>query len=144
MAIKEFSDSGLSDMPQMADFKMALADCLQAQQNLVAVRPLLLGALRIRESKAGLNNGALPPTPINSPATQKLVRSLLKIGQFDRDQSNFGPSELELNRAKKIIDAYYSHDQELVTECANSIADLKRQMLKDNNGEGSAISRPGK
>ena len=130
-AVFVFNRLGLKDNEHMADFKTNLADCLAAQQKSQDVRPLLADALRIRQAIAGIDDyNNLPKLEGDDAPYLNLVRSTLKLGEFDRDQSSYDEATRELVTAKKLISVYFKRDKELNDECKNSILDLQRQEVR--------------
>jgi serine/threonine protein kinase/tetratricopeptide (TPR) repeat protein len=118
-AIKTYHDLGMVDRAEMADFDIALADCIQASQRLSEVRPLLVDALKIRRATNIVSS---------AQSNRLLIRSLLRLGQFDRDQSEFESSKPELSEALKLTEKLFGKDNALMLECLNSYSDLMRQM----------------
>jgi serine/threonine-protein kinase len=123
-AIDTFEHLKLSNHQKISDFKIALAECLILQQRLREVRPLLDQALTIRKQAPDLEH--------NPHAQKKLAKAYLKIGQFDRDQSDFKQAKDELDAGLAIANKL-PRDHELLAEAYNSYGDLLRQM-KDSAG----------
>lgn len=120
-SIHAFEQVGVRDSSNMAEMKLMLADCLLRQQKFEEIRPLLVSALNIRKSQPEQDN----------PAVLKVtVAAMLRLGQFDRDQSNFGPAEKELSEAKALVESKLADDKVLLMESLNSYADLLRQTGK--------------
>ncbi|GAH54199.1 unnamed protein product, partial [marine sediment metagenome] len=117
-AIVTFDHLKLENHQKSAEFKMLLAEDLVLQQRLTEVRPLLLQALAIRKQA---------PNSQNPEVIRKLVKAYLKLGQFDRDQSNFTDSEQELKAALDLTESKLAQDNELLSEALNSYGDLLRQ-----------------
>jgi serine/threonine protein kinase len=134
-AIRVFTHLGLRENEVVAEFKMTLADCLIAQQRFPEVRPLIVDALKVREAVAGIDNYNHLPRGVkrNDPRFVNVAQSMLKLGQFDRDQSAFSDSEKELDRAHQLIDRYLPDQEDLKDECKNSIDDLHRQEDRTQN-----------
>ncbi|MBY0357232.1 MAG: serine/threonine-protein kinase [Candidatus Obscuribacterales bacterium] len=125
-AITVFQRLRIHKNEQVAEFKLALADCLKAQQKLPDVRPLLFEALNIREDYADLGS---------NQSTQNLIKAYLKLGQFDRDQSDLNESKVELEKALSMTRKYFPNDNLLLAECLNSYADLLRQVGQKDEAE---------
>lgn len=123
-AIKTFDNLKLENHQKTADFKLLLAECLMLEQRLSEVRPLLLDALKIREQA---------PDSESPQAVKRLVKAYLRLGQFDRDQSNFIESKKELSKGLEIAERKLPHDAGIMSEALNSYADLLRQM-QDTQG----------
>jgi tRNA A-37 threonylcarbamoyl transferase component Bud32/tetratricopeptide (TPR) repeat protein len=120
-AVETFKTLDMRNRGETAELKLQLADCLMAQQKMPQVRPLLLEALDIY--RRIVNN------PKSRPHAKKaLIRCYLKLGQFDRDQSNFEDSKGELEEAFELTERYFGKDNNLMAESLNSYADLMRQM----------------
>ena len=118
-AITTFDHLKLANHQRISDFQMNLAECLLLQQRLGEVRPLLLQALNIREKAPDLEQ--------NPHSQKKLIKAYLKLGQFDRDQSNFKESKKELEKGIELITAKLPKDNELQAEAYNGYGDLLRQ-----------------
>lgn len=123
---------GLSDSAQMAEVDLTLAECLVAQQRLPEVREVLTDAVDALEK-------TLRSAGTNSQARRKFVRAELRLGQFDRDQSTFGPAEKELKDALAQVRQYMPGDRALMSECLNSYADLLRQTGKKEEAAALVI-----
>ena len=136
IVINEYNNAGLSMSPEMAQFKSLLADCMLTQQNLDKVRPLLADVLRIRDNQIQLLGG-LSNSPVLVEPVLDLIKSLLKIAEFDRDQSNFPESRAEFARAKQLLDRYAKDNVQLNQEYAMSTADLQRQIRLDRQGQNT-------
>jgi len=136
VAITEYNTAGLGQSREMADFKSALADCMLLQQNLEKVRPLLAEVLHIRETRIAVMGGFSSPAAADS--ILELIKALLKIGEFDRDQSNFTESQSEFARAKKLLNLYGKDNIALNQEYTMSTADLERQIRLDCQRRGAA------
>src|SRR5207237_7381997 len=113
-----------------------LAQCILSLQRTPEVRPLLIKALQLREK----NNG---PTDVPT------VRALVKLGQWDRDQSRWTDAEAELKKAVDIVRKDHSLDRPLMVECLNSYADYFNQIGKKEQAdklfaEAKAIDDPRK
>jgi serine/threonine protein kinase len=121
---------GLGDSPQMAEVDLSLADCLVTQQRLPEVREILVDAVDALQKTA---EGASEA----SPARKKYIRAELRLGQFDRDQSNFAAAGEELADALAQARKYAPSDRILLAECLNSYADELRQTGK--NEEAAAL-----
>jgi hypothetical protein len=136
LVINEYNNAGLSMSPEMAQFKSLLADCMLAQQNLDKVRPLLADVLRIRDNQIQLLGG-LSSSPVLVEPIFDLIKSLLKLAEFDRDQSNFQESKTEFARAKQLLDRYAKDNVQLNQEYTMSTADLQRQIRLDRQGQNT-------
>lgn len=117
-AIGTFDHLNLDNHQKTADFKSLLAECLILTQRLPEVRPLLVDVLRIREQA---------PNPDSPQASKNLVKALLRIGQFDRDQSNFKDAKSELQRGLELVEAKLPSELLLRIEALNSYGDMLRQ-----------------
>lgn len=117
-AIGVFEHLRIHRNEQVAEFKTDLAGCMIAQQKLTAVRPLLQDALKIRQEQFD---------EAHQDSIKKLIQSYLKIGQFDRDQSDYAESKQSLETAMSMTKKYFSKDNTLKSECLNSYAELLRQ-----------------
>jgi serine/threonine protein kinase len=118
-AIATFDELKLSNNQRTSDFKMHLAECYLLQQRLPEVRPLLIQSLKTRQEAPDLDS--------NPQSQRNLARAYLKLGQFDRDQSNFKDSKEELWKGLQLVQSKFAHDGELKTEALNSYGDLLRQ-----------------
>jgi serine/threonine protein kinase len=137
LAITEYNHAGLGQSPELAQFKSSLADCMLLQQNLDKVRPLLAEVLAIRENRIVVMGG-LSSAPAVKDAIRDLIKALLRIAEFDRDQSNFTQSQSEFARAKKLLDQYEKGNTVLNQEYVLSTADLQRQMNLEHNRSGAS------
>jgi serine/threonine protein kinase len=138
LVINEYNLAGLGMSPEMAQFKSALADCMLLQQNLDKVRPLLADVLRIRDNQVQVLGGFSTSAVVVEPILD-LIKSLLKIAEFDRDQSNFSNSKAEFARAKQLLDQYAKNNTQLNQEYAMSTADLQRQIRLDRQRGGAGV-----
>ena len=120
-ALSTFERLQLKQSDPVANFETAMADTLIAQQRLDEVRTFLVDALNIRQTNA---------TDGTPGALRERIKAGLKLGQFDRDQSDFGRSEPELAEALKLAEKHFPQDRALMAECLNSYADQKRQTGK--------------
>jgi eukaryotic-like serine/threonine-protein kinase len=112
--IKVYTLVAGEDYLKLSDLYTLLADCIMSLQRTPEVRPLLVNALEIRLKAEG-------DTDVST------VRALLKLGQFDRDQTNFDLAEGELKKALEIVRKEHSNDKPLLIACLNSYADFLRQ-----------------
>jgi serine/threonine protein kinase len=112
--IKVYGDVAGEDYVKLADLNTLLADCILSLQRTPEVRPLLMRALDIRRNAEG----------DDATAT---IRCLLKLGQFDRDQSNRAEAESELKNALDITKKEHPNDKPLLIACLNSYADFLKQ-----------------
>ena len=119
-AIDTFEHLKLTNNQKTADFMTCLSDCLILQQRLPEVRPLLVQSLKIRECTSELNQ--------NTRTEKDLVKAYLKLGEFDRDQSNFKQSKDELFKGVQLAQEKFPQDAELLAEAFNSYGDLLRQI----------------
>jgi tetratricopeptide (TPR) repeat protein len=117
-AISTYESLNLSQSPTLASLKMQLATCLMERQELPEVRPLLLSALEIRRSL---------PNQQSRSVKRLVLQSMLKLGQFDRDQSNFQQARTELVSVLEQVRKEFPQDRELMRESLQSYADLLRQ-----------------
>lgn len=120
-AISTFDHLNLTNHQKIAEFKTMLAVCLELQQRLPEVRPLLVESLKIRKEGADMSN-------IRS--LRPLVKAYLKLGQFDRDQSNFKDAGEELTTALDLARKKMPKDYEIMFEALNSYGDYLRQTGK--------------
>jgi serine/threonine protein kinase len=120
----------LGDTAQMGDLDAVLADCLIAQQRLDEVREVLVDAKEAREHS--LSDGS-------KQSKRKYIKSLLQLGQFDRDQSNFAEATKELEEALAITQRDFPEDKAMMAECLNSYADLLRQTGKPEKAAALVI-----
>jgi hypothetical protein len=63
-------------------------------------------------------------------SSRAYLKTLLKLGQFDRDQSIYESGTKELSEATTLARQEFSADKILLAECLNSYADLLRQVGK--------------
>ncbi len=117
-AIVTYDGLKLENHQKTAEFKSLLAECLLLQQRLTEVRPLLVDALKIRKQA---------PDPESHEAILKTIKAYLKLGQFDRDQSDFKNSQEELKTGLELAEKKAPDDKELLAEALNSYGDLLRQ-----------------
>lgn len=117
-AIVTYDGLKLENHQKTAEFKSLLAECLLLQQRLTEVRPLLLDALKIRKQA---------PDADSPDATRKTIKAYLKLGQFDRDQSDFKNAREELKTGLDLVEKKMPDDKELLAEALNSYGDLLRQ-----------------
>ena len=120
-AIKTFDHLKLANHQKIAEFKTMLAVCLELQQRLPEVRPLLVQALKIREEGVDLNNPR---------SVKPLIKAYLKLGQFDRDQSAFAEAKVELEKGLELARSKAPGDSDIMLEALNSYGDLLRQTGK--------------
>lgn len=120
-AIGVFSTLKLEKHEKMASLKLMLAESLNYQQRLTEVRPLLVDALEVRQQIATAR-------PADRRASNLKAKALLRLGQFDRDQSNHELAKKELEDGLKLAEAEGMYDKELLVEALSSYADLFRQM----------------
>lgn len=118
-ALLTYKRLGMAQRAEVADFDIALANCLHASQRLSEIRPLLVDALEIRRATR---------IDASTQSTHKLIRALLRLGQFDRDQSHFDAARVELAEALQLTEHHFGSENTLMSECLNSYADLMRQM----------------
>lgn len=125
-AINTFDHLKLANHQKSADFKTMLAVCYELQQRLQEVRPLLVESLKIRKEGADMKS----PRSI-----RPLIKSYLKLGQFDRDQSNFEDAQKELSTGLELVRTKLPRDNDLMSEALNSYGDLLRQTGKKAEAE---------
>lgn len=126
LAIDTFEELGLGRSEQVADFNLAMADCLVSQQRMSEVRPLLEQSVEIRKQTSSSLNSS-------KSALKEYIRAELRLGQFDRDQSDFDSSHAELKDALDKAQANFSkEDPAFVTLCRNSFNDLESQISRVN------------
>lgn len=119
-AIETYQKLNVQPKDHIAEFDNAMAECLHKQQRWPEIRWYLNDALQIRNAAVLYRS-----TP---ESLKEQVEAYLKIGQFDRDVSNFKESELELKKALELADREFAGNNSLVSECINSYAELLRQM----------------
>lgn len=117
-AISAYESLNLRQSPTLASLKIQLATCLTQKQELPEVRPLLLSALEIRRSL---------PNQQSRSVRRLVLQSMLRLGQFDRDQSNFKQARTELLSVVEQVRKEFRQDKELMRESLQSYADLLRQ-----------------
>jgi serine/threonine protein kinase len=120
----------LSDSTQMADLDELLADCLVSQQRLAEVRAILVDAKEAREKV--LSDGS-------AASKQRFIKTLLQLGQFDRDQSNYPEATKELSQALAMTEKEFPQDLALMAQCMNSYSDLLRQTGKPEEAAALVI-----
>jgi serine/threonine protein kinase len=109
-----FKDLKVQDDEATAKLDSQLADCLIHKQRTFEVRPLLVEALSLyRQSK-------------NADAADNSLLALLKLGVFDKDQSNWAPAKRELEQAVALSKNH--KDPHLEQLCLNGLADYYHQM----------------
>ncbi len=127
-----YSQLAGDDDPQLADLKTELAYSHWQQDEVSQVRPLLAEALAI---KTKVNERSKSET---SPIDE--AESWLRLGQFDRDRSQFTQAERELETALKKLRKYNKLDKsnnnsvrayKLLIESLNAMADYKGQVGKE-------------
>jgi tRNA A-37 threonylcarbamoyl transferase component Bud32 len=134
-AIKIYNGLDLNEQDSIADFKAMLADCLILQQRLTKVRPLLADSLEIHQR--------IEERDKTTFARRELINSWLKLGQFDRNQSYFLDSQLELETALDLTKKWFGTDNTLMAEAYNGLQDLARQMNdKEAFAKYSALAKP--
>ena len=127
-AISTFDHLNLTNHQKIADFKTMLAVCLELQQRLPEVRPLLVESLKIRKEGADMNNVR---------SLRPLIKAYLKLGQFDRDQGNYKDSGEELKTGLDLAREKTPKDFDIMSEALNSYGDYLRQIGK--KAESAAI-----
>lgn len=133
-AIATYENLKLENNQKTADFKALLAECMILQQKLTGVHKLLEDALKIR-------NGA---PDVDSPfSVKRRARAYLRLGQFDRDQSNFQSAEEALMQGMKLAESMKPPDSTLLTEAYNSYADLARQQKNTEKADEYAKKAEG-
>ena len=103
----------------IAEFEDAMTDCLHQQQRWPEIRWYLNDILKIRNAAVSYHS--------NPETLKNQIHAYLKLGQYDRDESNFKDSEVELSKALQLAEEHFSEDTQLMTEAVNSYADLLRQ-----------------
>lgn len=123
-----YSQLAGNDDPQLADLKTELAYSHWQQDEISFIRPLLNEALTININCRKRDKG---PASLIAEA-----QSWLRLGQFDRDRSNFADAERELNTALAYLKQFRKldrsrddsvHGYELLKETYNALADLMTQ-----------------
>jgi serine/threonine protein kinase len=110
-------DLNVHDEEINANLDWRLADCLLRQQHTLEIRPLLLEALELsRKSK-------------NADTSGSVVQALLKLGIFDKDQSDFPDSNKELQEAVTL--SKKQGDKHLAASCLSAYADYFHQLHDD-------------
>lgn len=131
-ACQLYSQLAGDDDPQLADLKTELAYSHWQQDEVSEVRPLLTEALDIKIKVNERNRTAASPIDV--------AESWLRLGQFDRDRSNFAEAEKELSIALNDLHKYRKLDKtnnnsvrayKLLIEALNAMADYKAQIHKE-------------
>jgi hypothetical protein len=102
-----------SNSPSIAKLEIALADGYIALSKFTEVRPLLLHVCEVRERRQ-----AAEPS--------EYLRAMIKLGQFDMDQSHFKDAETELGKALKLSEIKDS-DPDLRLMAIRSYANMLAQ-----------------
>jgi serine/threonine protein kinase len=116
-----FERIGVRDGEIQASLDWALADCLFRQQKTLDIRTLLTEALSLSR-KLGSNR---------SPGY--VVRALLKLGIFDKDQSDFPKAKSELEEAVAL--SKKQSDKQLRVDCLSAYADYFHQLHQDDKAK---------
>lgn len=113
-----FKDLNIQDDEMSAKLNWQLADCLFRQQNTLEIRSQLIEALVLcRKSK-------------NEHET---IQALLKLGIFDKDQSDYARARVELDEAASM--SKKQPDKQLTVDCLNAYADYYHQMHQDEKAK---------
>jgi serine/threonine-protein kinase len=115
-----FTRLGLTQTEDMAQVETALAECLAKEQRFPEAGNLLRHAAAIRDQ-------ARKDNP-SKDSLERFLRAQLKLGQFDRDQSNFAAAKQELHSALALAESDFKGNKVLLSEAVLSCRDLARQM----------------
>jgi serine/threonine protein kinase len=115
-----FEKIGVRDGEIQARLDWALADCLFRQQKTLDIRPMLVEALSASRKLGKKSPGFV-------------VRALLKLGIFDKDQSDFPKAKVELEEAVAL--SRKQGDQQLTSECLSAYADYFHQLHQDDKAK---------
>lgn len=113
-----------SDYVRLADIKTLMAEDMVSMQRTPKVRPLLQEALDIRRKA---DAGGKPDI--------ETLKSLLRLGVWDRDQSDYPTAEKEIKEALEMTRKYYSNDRKVLVACLNAYADYFRQVNKPDDAK---------
>ncbi len=116
-----FKNLNVSDPNLNAKLDWELADCLFQQQQTLEIRPLLLEALELSRR----NNP--------DPAHRLVIQALLKLGIFDKDQSDFPHAKSDLEEAVALSKA--QSDKKLTASCLSAYADYFHQLHDDDKAK---------
>jgi serine/threonine protein kinase len=113
-----FKDLNIQDDEMIAKVNWQLADCLFRQQHTLEIRSQLIEALELcRKSK---NEG-------------QTIQALLKLGIFDKDQSDFARARVELDDA--VVMSRKQPDRQLRADCLNAYADYFHQLHQEEKAK---------
>jgi tRNA A-37 threonylcarbamoyl transferase component Bud32/tetratricopeptide (TPR) repeat protein len=115
-----FEKLGVHDGEIQARLNWALADCLFRQQKTLEIRALLVEALELSKK-------------LGSKSPGFVVRSLLKLGIFDKDQNDFPKTKLELEEAVAL--SKKQSDKQLRSDCLSAYADYFHQLHQDDKAK---------
>lgn len=109
-----FKDLNVHDEELNAKLNWQLADCLFRQQHTLEIRSQLLEALALcRKSQTGAT-------------ARNTIEALLKLGVFDKDQSDYSKANEELAQAVAL--SKKQSDNHLTASCLNAYADYYHQL----------------
>ena len=112
--MRVFKELDINDDEMTAKLKWQLADCLFRQQHTLEIRTQLLEALTLcKKSK-------------NEAET---IQALLKLGIFDKDQSDFPDAKMELEEAVALSKKL--RENQLTAACLNAYADYFHQLHQE-------------
>ncbi|HEY9772840.1 MAG TPA: protein kinase [Planktothrix sp.] len=110
------------DHPRIAELDTLLAECYMHVQNTPPIKGLLSTALNIWQTHL--------PGGENNPQT---IKALLRLGEFERDQSDFEAADKDLKRGLDLAGKAYNKNKnnaDLLIEAYNSYADYLKQTHK--------------
>ncbi len=118
---KVFENLNVRDEDINAKLDWELADCLFQQQQTLEIRSLLVEALALsRKNKI-------------DTAKRAVIQALLKLGIFDKDQTDFPHAKTELEEAVQI--AKTQDDKQLSASCLSAYADYFHQLHDDDKAK---------
>lgn len=113
-----FKNLNVTDEEINTKLDWKLADCLFQQQHTLEIRTLLLEALDLsRKNKADTSH-------------RLVIQALLKLGIFDKDQSDFPHAKADLEEAVALSKA--QSDKQLIASCLSAYADYFHQLHDDD------------
>jgi serine/threonine protein kinase len=116
-----FKDLNIHDEELNAKLNWQLADCLFRQQRTLDIRSELLEALDLCRRSKG------------DSTSSNTIQSLLKLGIFDKDQSDFPKAKAEIEEAVAL--ARRQKDNHLTASCLNAYADYFHQLHQDDKAK---------
>lgn len=111
------------DYIELAEIKLQLADCLRKEDQIVEITNLRLYERVVEIQKHNLD--ALEKAPEDSAG---YIQAVLKLGQWQRDRSNFDGARNNLTRAIELAQKSKVIKDDELTEFYNSYADFLRQV----------------